>query len=199
MSKSKTLTLLALSLLVLVGGWAYAQEGKKSPSTLAAEIESLEKEVAGLSGEEKLSKSVEKVDGMKESLDNTASLLEKVRKDEKDLLKLNCINEKMAAIKGFLKVSEQSYGNLKDATVSDDEEAENHHYTLISIAGQKVGNLEEEAQVCAGEVLRYSGDPVVEKTIDPEVASVNPIDTEADRPYDDDYVRERLPELTPFQ
>jgi len=179
----------------LVLGVVNAQEFRTT--TLAAEIANLEQEVTSLSGPEKISRATEKVNQMKETLSTTNTLLEKVRTEEQDILKLNCINEKVAAIKGFLKVSEQSFESLKIAVSAQDLQAEKHHYTLVAIAGEKVGTLGEQALVCAGEVLRFAEDTMVDRTIDPNIAEVDPIVID-DYLYDFDLLLDRLPELTAF-
>lgn len=197
--KQIIIALCAALLSVTALGLAVAQTDGDKPSTLAMEVESLQTEVDNLSGEEKLERSVEKIDQMKEVLTETSALVEKVRKEEKDILKLNCVNEKQAAIKGFVKVGEQSYGKLKEAVSGDDKKSANHHYTLISIAGQKTNNLGEEAKVCAGEVLRFAGDTVVETEIDPDIADENPTDDIDDEVYEEFGVGEQLPVLTAFR
>ncbi len=200
MSPKRIAIMLCAALLSVVSlGIAVAQSDDEKPSTLAMEVESLEAEVANLSGEEKLERSVEKIDQMKDVLAETSALVDKVRNEEKDILKLNCVNEKQAAIKGFVKVGEQSYAKLKEAVDNDDNEKENHHYTLISIAGQKTNNLGEEAKVCAGEVLRFAGDTVVDTEIDPGIADVNPTEAIDDMAYEDIAVAEDLPVLTVFR
>lgn len=195
--KRKIAALACVMGLVVAAGVLSAQDASAPPSTLAIEIESLEKEVASLSGTEKVEKATKKVNEMKTVLASTNELLEKVRSEEQDILKLNCINDKLAAIKGFLKVSEQSHDSLKLAVTAGDKQAENHHYTLVAIAGQKVGVLGEEAMVCAGEVLRFAEDTVVERTIDPNIALVDPILLD-DNEYHFDQLMDRLPELTAF-
>lgn len=178
-------------------GVVNAQEEAPRPTTLASEIANLEEEVASLNGPEKLERAAEKVEQMKSTLGSTNALLEKVRTEEQDILKLNCINEKVAAMKGFLKVSEQSQESLKLAVSAKDTQAEKHHYTLVAIAGEKVGTLGEQAMVCAGEVLRFAEDTVVDRTIDPNIANVDPILID-DNQYDFDLMLDRLPELTAF-
>ena len=134
------------------------------------------------------------IEGMKVVLTDVLQLLEKTREEEKDLLKLNCINEKLAAIKGFLKVSEQSMTKMQDALARNDAESAQHQFALINIAADKVDNLGVEAQSCAGEILRYAGDTEVIKDIDPAIADLDPtvIVDESDDLF-------RLPEGTPFQ
>jgi hypothetical protein len=135
---------------------------------------------------------------MKGVLTDTNGLLEKVREREQDILKINCINEKLAAIKGFLKVSEESYTNLRDAASRNDEEATIHHYTLVSIAAQKVNDLGEEARTCVGEVQMFADETVVDRREAPDIADVEVVTIDDDA-FDDAFVTETLPELTPFQ
>ncbi len=192
--KNKTWAALLAFGLIALSGWAYAQ----TDTTVAEEMEAIEAEVKGLSTEEKLNQAVTKIDAMKGTLGETTGLLDRVRTEEQDILKLNCINEKLAAMKGFVKVSEQSYGNLKDAASEKDDDKAVHHFKLISIAGQRVEGLGQEALVCAGETLRYSGDFQRTVEVDPEIADVDAVNLAADR-YVEDYINARLPELTPYQ
>lgn len=182
----------------LGGGLVYAQGQTGANTTLSAEIETLEKEVATLSPQEKSERAVEKIEAMKGILTDITELSERVRAEERDILKLNCINEKSTAIKGFVKVSEQSFENLKTAVASSDTQSQNHHYTLIAISGQKVNTLGEEARVCAGEVMQYSEETVVKVVVDPDIAEFDYIVVEFSE-YDFEYVEERLPEMTLFQ
>lgn len=183
---------------LLGGGMVFAQSETTTKTTLSAEIETLEKEVANLSPQEKSERAVEKIAAMKTVLTDISELAERVRAEERDILKLNCINEKGTAIKGFVKVSEQSFENLKAAVAQSDTQSQNHHYTLVAISGQKVSALGEEARVCAGEVMQYSDETVVDVVVDPNIAEFDFIIVEFGD-YDFEYVEERLPEMTLFQ
>lgn len=82
---------------------------------------------------------------------------------------------------------------LKSALEEGDTESANHHFTLVAISGQKIGNLQQQAKACIGQVERYAEGTNVELEVDPgldDETSYFP-DTTADL--------ERLPELTPFQ
>lgn len=185
----------------LSGSWVYAQTGETSTTVknnLSDEISELEKEVSTLSPEEKVDTAAQKIESMKGVLTSTQNLLEKVRKEERDIPKLNCINEKSAAIKGYVKVSEQSFTALKDAVAAKDVRAQNHSYTLIAISGQKVSSLGEEASVCAGEVLQYSDGTDVNVVVDTDIGEFDYLTVSNDG-YDFEYIDERLPELTLFQ
>ena len=113
---------------------------------------------------------------MKKSLRRAFQLLEKAR-GEKDIVKLNCINEKLASIKGLLKISEQADVALQESAARRDKETADHEYTKVSIAHQKVESLSMEAEGCAGEALHYTGDTRVEVSAEGIDESVDPSDT----------------------
>jgi len=207
MDARRILMFLVAATVALVGSYGFAQQDSspkteakpKAPSNQSPTLDDeIEQQSQNLSPEEKLEDAQKKIAQMKLVLGQTQDLLEKVRKEEKDILKLNCINEKLSAVKGFVKVSEQSYVNLKQSVERDDTEAQRHHYTLIAIAGQKVDNLGEEAKVCAGEVLRYAEDTKVDRHVNPDIADVEVIEIDNDA-FNDRFATDRLPELTPFE
>jgi len=153
----------------------------------------VDEDVEAMSDQQKMTRAESKISESRQSLEETNALLEKARKQEKDVMKINCINDKQAAIKGFLKVAEQSYVKLKDAVSGKDSEEADHHYTLISVSKQKIDSLAEEARMCAGEVQRYAEETQVEVDVDDDDART------------DGYVPPNpgrittLPELTPYQ
>ena len=149
------------------------------------------KSAKGMNKSQMLTGATKDIGNMKSIRGKVLSLLETTREEEKDLLKLNCINEKLSAIKGFLKVSEQSLVKMRE---SGDKESVAHQFALVSIAGSKVQNLGVEAQSCAGEVLRYSGQTEIIPEIDPDIAEVDStnIVNETETLF-------RLPEVTPYQ
>lgn len=201
MTRMKVGLMLLVGAMGLGGGYASAQQGEEppAPSTQAVPLDDdIEQEARALSPQEKIEQAQLRIEDMQKVLASTDELLERVRAEEQDLIKLNCINEKLAAMKGFIKVSEQSYVNLKEAVSRTDTEAEIHHYTLIAIANQKVNDLGEEALTCVGETQVFAGDTAVDRREDPDIADVELVTIDDDF-FDDDFVTDRLPELTPFQ
>ncbi len=151
--------------LLLLAAPAWAQ-GKAAPENLNF--------AKNLSFEEMSERSKGELQEMQEVLNGTIQLAEDTRSEEKDLLKLNCINDRIPVIRGFVNVSEQSQGRLGQAIKQKDREGAEHQYSLIVIAGTKVDNLGVEARSCAGEVLRYSGETVVEKEVSGDIAALDP-------------------------
>lgn len=144
---------------------------------------------------EMLSKASGHVDKVKSARDQAQDVLNEARgEEEQDLVKINCINGKLGAIKGFLKVSEQSYGKLEKASNSGNKEAAKHQYSLISLASGKAQGLATQAQSCAGSSLNYAGDDKVEAEVDPDIAEIDPTNI-----VNDPETYFRLPEVSPYQ
>lgn len=211
--RPRFLTVLVIGLLALVGSNAWAQsqgtsdtsESKEKLKEMAGQGESLvDEDIDSMSGQQKLDRGEQKISESRKGLEETNTLLEKAREDEQDIQKINCINDKLAAIKGFLKVAEQSYVKLKDAVKKDDLEEANHHYTLISVSKQKIDRLREEARLCAGEVERYAEGTEVDVDVNDDVEdSDDDGDVPDDRRTGGDLPPmsevEGLPELTPYK
>jgi hypothetical protein len=90
------------------------------------------------------------ITSMRGSLRQVTTRVEDAR-NEKDVVKLNCANEKLAQIKGLLKVAEQSENAFKEAVASKDPAA-NGEYAKIMIAKGKVDSLGNDAQQCIGQL-----------------------------------------------
>jgi hypothetical protein len=70
---------------------------------------------------------------------------------ENDIVKLNCVNEKLVQIKGLLKVAEQADIGLQEAVARRDAGAESE-YEKIGIARTKVDQMRSETEECVGQL-----------------------------------------------
>lgn len=84
----------------------------------------------------------------------------------KDIVQLNCVNEKLTQVKGLLKISEQASLQMYEAIASAANDLVNHEYTKVVVAHQKSQVLRAEAEQCVGENSVYSGDTSVDVEID---------------------------------
>lgn len=199
---SRYTAIVALTLVALLAGGAAtavaqdddAEADDVAPSDLTSEenLDLLDEDIDELSEDQMRQRGADKIEDMREGLDEVEALLSEAREEERDILKINCINEKQAAIKGFVNVSEESYANLEEAIEEGDEEAVEHHYTLIAVAEERVAGLVEEATLCTGEEQRYAGETEL------EVEEPDNGREDADGP-DEDLLADDLPELTPYQ
>jgi len=99
---------------------------------------------------EKPARAAEAVQAMRASLRQVTSKAEDAR-NEKDVVKLNCVNEKLAQMKGLLKVAEQSEAALKEAIARKDPVA-NAEFSKIGIARTRIDGLGNDAQQCIGQL-----------------------------------------------
>lgn len=82
-------------------------------------------------------------------------------RQEKDINKVNCVNEKLTAAKALLLITERADIALQEHLVKKELEAARHEYEKINIAKEKLKLLRSEAQACTGQ-LTYTGETKVE-------------------------------------
>jgi hypothetical protein len=105
---------------------------------------------AALSDAEKLQVASESVEQMRLSVKQTTLRVEDAR-NEKDVVKLSCVNEKLTQMKGLLKVAEQSSVAFREALNGKDPMADTE-FAKIGIAKSKVDVLGNDAQQCIGQL-----------------------------------------------
>ena len=121
-----------------------------------------------LTPSETLAQSKDFINKMQDSVRRIAQLQELARK-QKDIIKLNCTNDKMLQVKGHLAVGDQAMTSLQEAMAKTDDDARQHEYTRVTILYQKVLVLATEAENCIGEDLSYIGSTNVTLDIDPSI------------------------------
>jgi hypothetical protein len=119
-----------------------------------------------LSDPQKLKRAEDHLERMRAVLNQVIKNLEEAR-DEKDVVKMNCVNEKLTQVKGLLKVSELAALELKEAAARRMSDAADHEYTKVSIARQRVEQLQAEAQQCVGSIVG-TGDETIVVVEEPE-------------------------------
>jgi hypothetical protein len=97
-----------------------------------------------------MKKATEHVNRVKGALKQVLSRVEEAR-NEKDIVKLNCVNEKLAQIKQILNVAEGAEIALQEAIAKGDDGA-NAEYSKIAIARGKADQLRAESEECIGQL-----------------------------------------------
>ena len=126
---------------------AYAQESPAVNASGGLKIESAEQ----VPDKRKLTEATQVLARLQGILKDVLKSLEEARA-EKDVLKLNCVNEKLTQIKGLLRVVEQSDIALQEAVAKGDEESAQHEYAKIAIARQRAEQLRADAEQCIGQL-----------------------------------------------
>ena len=138
----------------------------------------MEKE-AQVSPEEMERKSREIGEGAERAGKRVEGLKNEARK-QKDVIKLNCINDKLLQMKQLLNILEDGLSKLSLAIASGDEGERYHRYTVVRISGEKINRLRDEAEACVGDEISYLG-PLSIDVDSPDV----PDDPTDGRPWDD--------------
>ncbi len=121
----------------------------------------------------KISRSATDVAQMRATLKSVLGKLEEAR-NTKDVVKLNCVNEKLTQVKGLLRISEQSDVALQEAVAKKDQMAADHEYTKVSIASGKVEQLKGEADQCIGALAFRTDENLSVEVVTPDLPGGDP-------------------------
>ena len=125
----------AAPLALLVGSGALAANDKG-----ATQADLPFTKLANLSPQETLAQSKEYVSKMQDTQRRVVQLQE-VAKKQKDIIKLNCVNDKLLQVKGHLAVNDQAMSSLNEAIAKNDDATRQHEFTRVTILFQKVAIL----------------------------------------------------------
>lgn len=109
--------------------------------------------------------------------------LHDVARKEKDVIKLNCVADKLAQIRQLMSLATSAQVAIEEAIMRNDEDGRYGEYERLSIVHQQVMTLGAEAEACIGEDLTYQGPteiktvlPDDEEDLDPVTPDFDPID-----------------------
>jgi hypothetical protein len=95
-------------------------------------------------------------------------------KREKDIIRLNCVTDKLVQVRVNMNIAEQSMASLQEAMTRADEGQRTHEFTRLTIVNQKVLVLGAEAENCIGEDLSFVGATRVDVEVDPGIPTYDP-------------------------
>lgn len=101
-------------------------------------------------------------------------VLQDQAKREKDIIRLNCVTDKVVQVRVNINIAEQSMASLQEAVTRADEGGRTHEFTRLTIINQKVLVLGAEAENCIGEDLSFVGATRVDVEIDPNIPQYDP-------------------------
>ena len=113
---------------------------------------------------------------MELTLRRAVTLQEQAEK-KTDVIRLNCINDKLRGIKGHLAVSNTSITDLNVAIGKNDDSGATYQHTRVQILLQKVLVLGTQAENCVGDDLSYTGNTTVNVEIDSSIPTRDATDT----------------------
>jgi hypothetical protein len=114
--------------------------------------------VANISAAEMTKRGDEYLKRMRATLQRVVKLKSVIEQQKDvDVLKLDCVNDKLLQIKGLLNAGEQANTRMLEAISSGDETARYDQFSILTIAHEKVAELAAEADQCVGQDQVYIG------------------------------------------
>ncbi|MFO0607838.1 MAG: hypothetical protein U0324_32035 [Polyangiales bacterium] len=106
--------------------------------------------VAQLSGADQLREAGAVIETMNGQRRQVSDLLDRARQ-ERDIIKVNCLNDKLTQIDVTLRSAREHQDLLQTAVSINNDGQRNHEFQLMTIFRQRSQNLEAEARECIGE------------------------------------------------
>lgn len=92
-----------------------------------------------------------------ESIQGRLTQLQQQARESRDIIKLNCVNDKLLQVKQLLNIADSARASLGEAIAGHNEGDRYHQYTVITVSSEKARGLRDEAEACIGEELVFSG------------------------------------------
>lgn len=145
-------------LFLLVAPVALAQTtGGEVPAPAApAPVEPSTLQKSTISGDEMLSQGREYRQQI-QSITMQIQVQSEQAKADKDVIRLNCLLDKLTQVKVNGTMMDQALQSLQECVSRQDESAQLHEYTRVTIINQKVQVLRTEADACVGAETNYVG------------------------------------------
>jgi hypothetical protein len=126
-----------------------------------------------LTPEDMLAQSKQYFASMNDVLKRVQTLQDEAKR-QKDIIRLNCVTDKVVQVRVNINIADQSMASLQEAVTRADEGGRTHEFTRLTIINQKVSVLGAEAENCIGEDLSFVGATRVDVEVDPNIPQYDP-------------------------
>ncbi len=147
-----------LGLVVAAGlslGVASAQTPRRGGGERDAEVSN--RRTANLSGPDQIREAGTIIDGITASRRTISDLLDRARQ-ERDIIKVNCLNDKLTQVDVTLRSAREHQELLQTSVSINNDGQRNHEFTLLNIFRTRTEALGTEARQCVGEETAGFGD-----------------------------------------
>lgn len=169
-ASTRSFKALAVAFALATGGlgFAVAQTDEPAPTeqTPPAEGELDVQRRANLTPEQQLEEA-NRVKQRGADLSRRVSVMLDEARQERDIIRVTCVNDKLTQVNANLRTVELRVTNLEDAIAAQDASRRNHEFTVIAVLGQKFVVLDREAAQCIGQDIFETGSTRVITEIDP--------------------------------
>ena len=137
--------------LTLSASASFAAEEGADAARLADSSEEGELSGRSMGSREKQDFAQAAVQELEATTNRILRLIEEAQK-KKDVVLLNCLNDKLGALRGLLKVAGDSRLNLAEAAARENLDLQEHNFRKLFIAKKQALTVTSEADACVGQV-----------------------------------------------
>ena len=166
MSKRSFWQWMAVSVLVLGGVRMGAARAQTAPSTAAQGQRPVvgSVNVQQLTPQQQLRSATRTVDEMQGTRRSVSQMFDRANQ-ERDIIKVNCLNDKLTQIDVAIRSAREHIELLQTAVSVSNDNQRNHEYALVLIYQQRVRALDVEARQCVGEEAAGFGERSEERRV----------------------------------
>lgn len=132
-------------------GVAGAQAGGRAAGTAGQGAELRSERRANLSGPEQLQQAEQIITTLNGTRRRVSDMLDRARTQDRDIIKVNCLNDKLNQLDMSLRSARERKEMLEIAVRINNDGQRNHEYNLMVMLRQRAEGLEGEARQCIGE------------------------------------------------
>ena len=103
---------------------------------------------------EMMAKADSEISKMKSAL-ATVINLQQAAKKQNDVIRVNCVNDRLIQIKKLINIAEGARNDLTEAVANKDKRDQQHQLSKVAISGENVTGLTGEARQCVGDDLIF--------------------------------------------
>lgn len=100
--------------------------------------------------------------------------LEDKAREEKDIIRANCVRDKLRKVESHIQYAQEAIRAMADAAKRGDDNARDHEFSKLTLRHQKVTLLRDEAKACLGAEQAYVGPTDVQIKVDDDIAQTDP-------------------------
>jgi hypothetical protein len=183
-----------LGAMALGGGTVLAQGPAPAPppASMTTQVVMPVQQESNISPDDMLTQTTDALNQMNTNLTHIVQL-HQVALDKKDVIKVNCIKDKLDQDKQLIGIGQDASTQEHADIASGDDSDRYHQYSRIKIVEGQSQVLDTEAANCIGQDLTYVGATKVTVSVDPSVVGNDPTQQQIPNP-----VIEHPPEVSPF-
>lgn len=159
-----------------VGGMALAQRADDDAEGGEAAVEV--RRAADLTPEDQVAESQRLLSNGQNLSSRLQSMLDQARR-EHDMIRVTCLDDKLTQVNAHLRTLGDRVASLQEAVRLADESRRNHEYTVVTVLGQNLVQLDRAANECIGQDLYETGTTRVVTIIEPGTPDIDPSDLNA--------------------